>query len=650
MNLPDNQIIEQEWENRLGEAIEMANIPTLLLVLHQLTGESRWLRDPYRPRRGRGLDDNDSGGLPAETQSEIRAAALAAIRRWKCDGKVTITHPTAEAAAEMLTVSMAEQVTPEYGEIVAVELSEASFEQHPVDAPEGFRVLIIGAGMSGIGAAIRLKAAGIPFEIIEKEGDFGGTWRENRYPGAGVDTPNHLYSYSFAQYDWSHYFALQDELLDYFRSVARTYGLDGVVEFNTSADRAEFDEETGEWVVETTGPDGTKRTRRVGAVFSAVGVLNIPKIPDIPGLDSFRGVVCHTAQWPDGLDLTGKRVAVVGNGASAMQVVPAIADQVSHLTVFARSKQWAAPFPKFKAPVPDPIRWLIREVPLYQKWYRQRLAWTFNDRVHASLQVDPDWPEPATAINSTNDSHRRHFTNYVREELGDRQDLLDHVLPDYPPFGKRMLLDNGWFRTVARDDVTLVPHHLKEVRGNTLVAADGSEYEADILILGTGFHTTEMLASYEVVGRGGTRLRDEWGPDDARAYLGSMVPGFPNFFTLLGPNTGLGHGGSVITPVESQIHYVMDLLTRAFAQGARTIEVRREPYEAYNAKVDAAHDKMVWTHKGMDNWYRNAKGRVVALTPWRHDDYWRMTRQSDLSDYILEDAAGKIENSRSQST
>ncbi|MDO9527133.1 MAG: NAD(P)-binding domain-containing protein [Gemmobacter sp.] len=634
---------DRDWTHKLKEAVAVANIPTLLMVLFQFSGDRRWMEDPFVPRRARGLDDNDSGGLPDSIQAQIRDAAFDAISAMHEGAAPALPTPGAELSAEMLAHSMAEIVTSAYGEIVAEELAGTSFAQKPFAAPKGFRVLIVGAGMSGICAAIRLQAAGIAFDIVEKEGDFGGTWRENRYPGAGVDTPNHLYSYSFAQYDWSHYFALQGELWDYFRKVAHDNGLTAHTEFGTKVDVARFDEAAGDWVVETTGADGTTRTRRYSAIFSAVGILNIPQVPDIPGLDSFPGPVVHPAEWPEDLNLTGKRVAVVGNGASAMQIVPAIADRVSHLTIFARSKQWAAPFPQFRKPVPDQIRWLIQEVPLYQKWYRQRLAWTFNDRVHITLQVDHDWPEPNRAINATNERHRQAFVEYVKQELGDRQDLLDKVLPDYPPFGKRMLLDNGWFRTVARDDVTLIDQHLKEVRGNTLVASDGTTQEVDILIMATGFKVAQMISSYETIGRGGKRLRDEWDDDNARAYLGSTVPGFPNFFTLLGPNTGLGHGGSVITPVESQIHYIMKLLEKTFAEGATTVEVRRQTYEDYNTRVDHAHGNMVWTHKGMENWYRNSRGRVVALTPWRHDDFWRMTREIDPKDYILSHSLASAE-------
>jgi 4-hydroxyacetophenone monooxygenase len=627
----------EEFRARCAEAVSIANVPTLLMVLVQMTGDLHWLDAPYAPRRGRGLDDNDSGGLPEEIQDEIRAAAYDAIMDWKAGSEPALTNPDPELLARMLETSMGEAIPAEYGRNIAAGLGIGPDAHAPrkLDVPEGFRALIIGAGVSGICAAIRFKEAGIPFEIFEKNDAVGGTWYENRYPGCGVDTPNHLYSFSFARHDWQHYFALRDELYDYFRGVAEDHGIMPHVRLNTSVERAEWDEGTREWVLNIRTPEGQTKTRRGSIVMSGVGVLNIPQIPNIEGLDSFEGPCFHTAAWPEGLDLTDRRVAIVGNGATAMQVVPAIADKVAHLTVFARSKQWAAPFPKFRQKVPEPIRFLLREVPLYQAWYRQRLAWTFNDRIHPSLQKDPDWPRPETALNAENDAHRRHFVAYIREELGERQDLMKKVTPDYPPFGKRMLLDNGWYRTVARPHVDLVDQRLSQVEGQKLTAGDGSQHEADVLILATGFKATALLSSYEVIGRCGQSVAEAWDGDDARAYLGTTVSGFPNFFTLLGPNVGLGHGGSIITPIENQMNYVMNLLEQMFDTGTDTVEVREEVYRSYNDKVDAAHERMVWTHKGMDNWYRNSRGRVVAITPWRNDDFWRMTRQADLGDYIV---------------
>lgn len=620
-----------------AEAVAIANVPTLLMVLVQMTGDLRWLDAPYAPKRGRGLDDNDSGGLPEEIQSEIRAAALDAILDWADGTPLALPEPSPDLLVRMLQVSMGEPIHDEYGQNIAAGLGIGPDARKPrrLNVPDGFRAIILGAGVSGICAAIRFQEAGIPFEIFEKDDSVGGTWYENRYPGCGVDTPNHLYSFSFAPHDWRHYFALRDELYAYFRGVAEDHGLMEHIRLNTRVLRSDWDEDARKWAVTIRNPDGSEEVRRSDVVISGVGILNIPHVPHIDGLESFDGPCFHTAEWPGDLDLAGKRVAIVGNGATAMQVVPAIADEVAHLTIFARSKQWAAPFPKFRQEVPEPIRFLLRAVPLYQAWYRQRLAWTFNDRIHASLQKDPDWPNPETALNAENEAHRRHFVNYIREELGDRQDLFDKVTPDYPPFGKRMLLDNGWFRTVARPDVDLVTERLAKVSGSTLTGGDGSVRDADVLILATGFKATAVLSSFELRGRGGLNVSDAWEGDDARAYLGTTVAGFPNFFTLLGPNVGLGHGGSIITPIENQMDYVMSLLEQMFETGADTVEVREDVYRDYNERVDAAHEKMVWTHKGMDNWYRNSRGRVVAITPWRNDDFWRMTRRADLDDYLV---------------
>ncbi|MFG6586957.1 flavin-containing monooxygenase [Sulfitobacter sp. MOLA879] len=624
-------------ETRLSEALAIANIPTLLMLLVQMTGDLNWLEEPYRPKRARGLEDNDSAGLPDAVQDEVRSHAQKAILAW-CRGRpLALPNPEPHLLVKMLQTAMDEQVPNAYGENIAAGLGLAPISQEPrkLNVPEGTRAVIVGAGVSGICAAIRFQAAGIPFTIVDKNPSFGGTWYENAYPGCGVDTPNHLYSFSFAPNDWSHYFALRDELHGYFVDVAEDHGLNRHTRFDTMVKEACWDAQEQRWRVAIDSPDGPE-VLEAQILVSGVGVLNIPLVPNIEGLDDFSGEAFHTAHWPADIDLAGKRVTVVGNGATAMQIVPAIAAEVDHLTVVARSRQWAAPFPQFRKKVPEPIRWLLQAVPLYQAWYRQRLAWTFNDRIHPTLQVDPDWPHPERALNRVNDAHRRQFTDYIKAELGDRQDLLDKVLPDYPPFGKRMLLDNGWYRTVAREDVSLITERVVKVDGDSVTCSDGSQHQADVLVLATGFKATAVLSSMRVVGRDSRSLSEVWNGDDARAYLGTTVPGFPNLFTLLGPNVGLGHGGSIISNIENQMDYVMSALEQMFATGAAEIEVREDVHDRYNAEVDAAHAKMVWTHKGMDNWYRNSRGRVVAITPWRNDDFWRMTRRAEPQDFIFD--------------
>ena len=636
---------DTRWTQALDDALPAANLPTLLMVLLHLTGDRRWLSERYQCSRIRGLEDNDPGGLTTEAQQEVRLAAREAVLAWKAGKAPVLPSPSHETLVEMLRTSIGEPVPASYGHMIASWLGlEADFQvdQHGAfDVPEGYRVLIIGAGVAGLCAAIRLQGAGIPYVLIEKNAEVGGTWYENRYPGAGVDTPNHIYSYSFAKHDWSRYFALQGEIQGYFEDVADRYAVRKNIRFNTCVESARYHEDTMRWTVRTTDAGGQTQELQADLVISAVGLLNVPKMPAIPGLDRFKGECFHTARWPQGLDVAGKSVAVIGNGASAMQVVPAIADQVKSLTVFQRSKQWAAPFEKFKRPVADGVRFLLREVPYYQEWYRQRLAWIFNDRIHGSLQIDPAWPHPERAINKTNDRHRAHFTDYIQAELGERQDLLPQVLPDYPPFGKRMLMDNGWYRTVARDHVTLVTGGIAEIDGDEIVTDQGERHRADVLVIATGFDAINMLSSFKLYGRGGRSVREVWDAHGAEAFMGVAMPDFPNFFMLAGPNTALGHGGSVVALLETQTNYVLNLLRQAMDRhpGRFEIEVQRERHDAYNVRVQEAHNRMIWTHKGMSNWYRNAQGRVVATTPFRNDDYWHMAQKADLGDYTVR-AAG----------
>ena len=616
----------------LKDGIANANIPALLMVLYQMTGEATWLQEPFAPGRSPGLDDNDSGQLPDEVQTQIRMAAEEAIEAWLAGRPLAIERPTNLRLAEMLSVAMTEHVPEEYGDIVAAGMGYDLEPTADAAITADKTAIVIGGGVSGICAGIELGKLGIDYTLFEKNEDFGGTWFENRYPGCGVDTPSLTYTFSCRPNDWSMYFPLRDEIEGYLLDTAREFGLYDKARFRTHVEEARWNTATDQWDVTITTPDGKRETHSADYLFSAVGILNIPKFPQIDGLDEFAGEVYHTSRWPAEADLSGKRVAVIGNGASGMQVAPAIADEVSRMTIFARSKQWAAPFPQFRKKVPEGVRYLMQVVPLYRAWLEQRLSWTFNDRVHGTLFRDPEWEHPERAVNEINDAHRRVFTRYVEEQLQDRPELIERVLPEYPPFAKRMLLDNGWFRTIKKPHVDLIPEHLAKVEGNTLSTSSGETVEADVIILATGFQTTNVLGSYDIVGREGQLLRDHWGEDNASAYLGTLVPGFPNFFILLGPNVGSGHGGSMIRNIENQMHFAGQVVQCAEAQEASTVEVKETAYTDYSRRIDDAHDRLVWTHPGTENWYRNSQGRVVAITPWRNDAFWRMTRSPDEAD------------------
>ena len=636
VNDPIAPTADDEFRSALGAALAVANVPTLQMLCVQLTGDERWLRPPYTPTRSKGVDDNDSGGLALEVQDEIRAAAYEAIVAWRDGQPVALPRPTAEQLIRMMSVSTGESIPDAYGPMMADRFEAfTGFATTPVthEIPAGFSVLIVGAGMSGIAAAVKLGEAGIPFVIVEKGGEVGGVWRQNRYPSCGVDTPSHLYSYTFAQGDWEHYFAKKPDIEGYFRKVAKQFGFYDDIQFNTEVVATRYDEATQHWVTEVQRSDGSHERLESNVLLAAVGAFGTPKWPNIPGIDRFEGELMHTGMWDEKAELAGKRVAVIGNGASAMQLVPAIVDEVASMTVFQRSKQWAAPFPKFKKRIPDPIRFLMSEVPLYEWWYRLRLAWIFDSKVYESLKVDPTWHDPQRSLNAINDGHRRFFEKYIRQQLGDRQDLAPKVIPDFPPYGKRMLLDNGWFRMLTRPNVELVDAPIEQIDETGIEVRGGDHYDFDVIISASGFDVARFLGPLPVYGRGGHSIREAWNDDDPKAYLGTVTPGFPNMFMLYGPNTGLGHGGSFMYIVECQITYILSALDQMFANNITELECRREVCEQYNDTMADMHSRMVWTHPGTSTYYRNSRGRVIANSPWRTTDFWAMTRSADLNDY-----------------
>ena len=453
----------------LTAALAEANLAVLVSALAHLTGDLTLIDrhpDPRQFDHGRG-----PGTLPPAEAEAIRAEAVAVLGA--PDGPVA--RPAVDEASlhRIMEFCAGEEVAPEYVPLVE---EEANFDgddrrrfvwrRVPDDAVRrSFRVGIIGAGLGGLCAAIRLEQAGIPYTVFEKNPDVGGTWYENTYPDLRVDVPNHFYSYSFRPNpDWSHYFARRDELAEYIETCAKEYGVLPNVRCCTEVLAADYDERRGRWAVQLCGADGTEERIEVDALISAVGMLSRPSIPDLPGLDAFAGPWFHSARWDHDVDLKGRRVAVVGTGASAMQFVPAIAPDVEQLTIFQRSRHWVTPNPNYHRAVTDAEKWLFHHVPYYEGWYRFLNFWNSADRMYPAFRVDPDWPEPDRAVSRPNDKLRRVMTTHIERELAARPELVDEVLPDYPALGKRMLQDNGWYRALLRDNVTLVNERIV-VRG-----------------------------------------------------------------------------------------------------------------------------------------------------------------------------------------
>jgi 4-hydroxyacetophenone monooxygenase len=623
----------------LRHAVGAGNIPCLIAVLYQLTGEPRWLATPYIPARTRGFEELDSGGLDDAVQEEIRAAAYSAIIAWSEGQVAALAEPDDAQLTALMSAAMGEPIPLVFAPMIAEHLGFKPFVPDDVRAPLSkrdapFSVVIIGAGVSGLASAFALKAAGISFQVIEKNQEVGGTWWENTYPGARVDIPSNLYSYSFTRKTWSEHFGRRNEIKDYILDTVEQFDVRSRIRFGREVTEARWDGADQVWTLRITTATGEVEQLRANAIITATGLHNRPKIPEFPGQNLFEGQVMHSARWPEDAAIDGKRVAVLGTGASAMQIVNAVAPRVESLLVLQRSPQWVAPNENYFKQTPAHTHYLFDNVPYYREWYRFRLYWLYTERLYSGLVVDPTWEGGGKSVSKLNDIYLKFFTGYLQSKLQGREDLQRKTLPDYPPFGKRILLDNGWFDTLLKPNVELLTEGVSELTRTGLITSSGEERAIDTLVLCTGFEQQRFLYPIDFHGRDGKRLHDSWEDDDARAYLGITSPGFPNLFYLYGPNTN-PPSGSYINTAEAQVHYITKLLTRMASQGIGVLECRPEPFERYNLELDEANAKMVYAQPGVHNYYRNAKGRVVTNSPWPMLKYWSLTHEPDLNDYVV---------------
>jgi 4-hydroxyacetophenone monooxygenase len=628
-------------DEEIAQALLDVSIPTLLLSLVHMSGDPGIIRGRLRPA---GLFLNEvQGYMTDEDRAEARALALEVIRDYRDRGCPEPEPISADLLHEMMTWLVCEEVPEEYVPLLMEEMEldgRDARRVEPVGDPEAraaFPVVVIGCGQSGLLAGIRLQEAGIPFTIVEKNAGVGGTWWENSYPGARVDVGNHFYCYSFEPSDhWTEYFARQPELQRYFESVMDKHGIGVHVRWETEVLGATWDDGSATWSVRTRAADGSEEVLTARAVISAVGQLNRPNVPAIDGADTFAGPAFHSARWDHDVDLTGRRVAMIGAGASGFQIAPTIAPTVGHLTVFQRTAQWMFPNPNYHAAVGPGVRWALRHLPFYGRWYRFLIFWPGCDKGLEAARVDPDYPDQQRAVSETNEFTRQMFTDWIVGQVGDDPELVAKVVPDYPATGKRTLQDNGaWLGALTRDNVDLVRTAIDHVEPDAVVTVDGVRHPADVLVYATGFQATRVLAPMAIVGRDGVDLREMWGERPA-AYLGITVPGFPNFFCMYGPGTNLAHGGSLIFHSECQMRYITQCLDTLIAGGHRTMEPRRERYDDWHERSQREMQGLVWSQPSIEHsFFKNSAGEIHVLSPWRIVDYWAWTRTPDPDDFVL---------------
>ena len=631
----------EDDDTAIARALEEVSVPALMCSLVHMTGDPSWVRGEIQPNVGMSLDIQ--GAMSEEDMAVIRRRALPAVAAYRDGGCVPV-----ELSRDLLQEMMGFLGRrPVEGRLAGLFFDDLQFEggdngqiswgdEISESQKAESRVVVIGCGMGGILAGVRLKQAGLPFTIIDQNPGPGGTWWENRYPGARVDVGSHQYCFSFEPAEmWSEYYCQQPELRSYFGGIVDKFDLRRHCLFDTSVTEVAWQEDTNTWRVSARDANGEEMQFDPHFVISAVGSLNLPRLPEIPGMESFAGPSFHSARWPEGLDIRDTRFALVGAGASGFQIGPAIAGDVGHLTIYQRTAQWILPNRIYHTAVPPGDAWAVRHLPFYGRWYRFVMTYAGISAGMEMYRIDPDYDDPTQqSINPLNAKRATALVRWMQSIVGEDPELLEKVVPDYPATGKRILQDDGtWLRTLQLPNVDLVRTGIERIVADGIVTTDGRHRPADVICYATGFRHNEFLASMDVTGRHGVSLREQWG-EEPTAYLGITVPNFPNLFCIYGPGTNLAFGASIFYHAEFQVHYAMEVIRETLASGAQWAEVTQDAHDDYAARYQEEIGQLVWSHPAIaHSHYKNSNGKVFTLSPWPLDQYWEWTRRIECDDY-----------------
>jgi 4-hydroxyacetophenone monooxygenase len=612
----------------IADAVVYADPMVLRGVLYQLTGDSELKTIELKTVQSGFFQ------VAAVARDEdidlLREKAVAFLIRYRDRGEDAIAPGTEERLETSMSLAVGQEVPPAQMELWLAELGLDPWARSlKWSAPpsthrlEAFSVTVIGAGMGGLNAAIQLKRAGIPFTVLEKNDGVGGTWYENRYPGARVDTPSRSYTHIFGvDFPYPYSFCPWTENQKYLDWVADTFEVRDDVVFNTEVRSLTWDEDSAMWEIVADGPDG-RTLLRSNAVITAVGFLNRPNVPEVEGLDEFEGEWWHTARWPDGVDLTGKRVAVVGTGCTGYQMIPELALEAAHVTVFQRTPQWIFESPGYTAPLPPQVNWLDRNLPLHTNFMRFRICFRHASSAKGSdiADIDPNFNDPYS-VSAGNKVVRDACIAALQRKLGDPE-LVAKMTPPHPVFSARPVLVDPEYSildAIQRDNVTLVSSGLRRVVSTGVEADDGSQYDVDVIVFATGFHATEYLFPMSVRGRGGLTTEKLWEKDGPRAYLGCMVPEFPNMWLIYGPNT---NGGLLVASFhEMTMQYALKCMEKLILDDMRTIEVKEEAYWRYGRLIDERNARRAYADPRTTSYYWSKYGRSVTSCGISGGEMW----------------------------
>jgi 4-hydroxyacetophenone monooxygenase len=634
MERPIRRELLEASDEVIDDAVQFADPMVLRGLLYQLTADPE-VADTELTMTTRALVPMPAPANPDVTQL-LRRKAAEYLKSYRDSGGGPVGPGPEERLKKSIRLTWGQPIADEnirmYVEELALDPWARSIEwKDAADATarEGFSVTVIGAGMGGLNAALQLKRAGIPFTVIEKNGGVGGTWHENRYPGARVDTPSRSYTHIVGvDFGYPNPYCPQAENQRYFDWVADNFDLRREIQFNTEVRSLTWNEGDAMWDIHIEGPDG-ERQLRSHAVITAVGFLNRPSLGEIEGHDAFQGPSWHTSRWPESFDLRGKRVAVIGTGATGYQMIPELALEADHVTVFQRTPQWMVPSPGYRSPFPPQIGWLDRNLPYHTNFMRLRTA-VGGDFSHA-VEIDPDFDDPHSR-SPLNAQMREKAVDFLKSKLGD-SNLVEIMTPAHPVFSARPIIVDPQYSVldaIQRDNVTLVTSGIERINSTGIADKDGAQHDVDVIVYATGFHATEYLYPMKIIGRGGRSLETYWAEGGARAYRCCMVPGFPNMWSIYGPNSN----GALTVPTfhEMVMLYAMQCMEKLIVEKKRSIDVKEEAYWRFAEAVDAANRRKVWSDPRAQNYYWTKFKRSAVMNPFSGVHMWRLLRDVELAD------------------
>lgn len=617
-------------------AIEEADLNALRMAVLQVTGD-RALADmeveqvPY------------AGGFSHHYRvapKHVTAIKEAATRFLQCSPVTPPPIPSKTETRRLMSLFTGEPLTDTEFEFGYEELALEDFPHEAnwsrevsSDELAGLHVVVIGAGIGGLAMGIQLDHLGIPYTILERQDGVGGTWLLNDYPEARVDVASFHYQFRFEKsYPWKEHYATQAEMQKYLNHIVTKYGVGPNIRTGVEVRRARWDEDASEWSVDYVSKDGVDGTLRANFVISCSGLFSTPKIPDFPGMSQYEERLFHTSEWDHEFDLSGKSVAIIGNGSSGAQVMPHLAAHAEHLSVFQRTPQWMSPRSDYRDTVSEEHHWLFRTMPYYWNWF-------VYGQFHAQIGLQKAQEFDGTAsgeghVNKWNDALWVSLSDYIHQKFEERPDLLEQLLPDYAPLGRRLVVDNGWYDAIGRPNVELVTSPIATFAPHGVTTADGRHRRFDLVVLATGFEVAKYFHPVKYVGRDGATLDELWAKDGARSYLGLTVPDLPNFFSFYGPN-GQARAGGYHFWAEAWSRYAATAITRLIENDWRSVAVKRSAYDDYNARLDEAMTKLLWAHEGSGSYYVNDFGRPGVNMPWRADHYNKMIQTPNFDDFVV---------------